>query len=106
VLLAFLCGEFDSNDPILTVRHGSTVGFTKVRHKERCTSDKENLHSPLVKKTFDGLIFQPPYLFMAVTLGDLGRYGVGKTLSQKLCCDCSEMYEDSIEIWLFGSATW
>ena len=41
----------------------------------------DNLHSPLVKSTLDGVIFHPPYLFTLPTLGVGGR-PCGNVLSQ------------------------
>lgn len=67
--------------------------------------DDANIHSPFVNKMFDGVMFQPPYLFTCCTCG-LGGRPSGKVV---LHCDWNrsrERNDVSMESGLFGSPRW
>ena len=61
-------------------------------------------HSPFVNKTFDGVMFHPPYLLMCCTCGLGGAHG---NVSLHCCWNSSSERNDvSIDNGLFGSPRW
>jgi hypothetical protein len=95
-------GESDSMDARPIVLHGSTKHTSG--HLSN-VNENYDLHSPLVKSTFDTFMSQPPYLFTFSTCGQVRRWSANASLhcSWKRSKDRKDV---SIDSRFLGSPRW